>query len=191
MKLQAGGEQGIAAFTQGAVAAAVAQHPVTLATQGGHCISWAEQQVHEQAGDEVVEVVADEGCGGHGHRQLLLQVRQGLVLIADTHQAVLDLKVLGPLFESATAAAAEQGDMQAGALQHAYGQTVAHIKAFAHLAGLGVVKAAVGEHTINITYQEPDGTQSGGEVKGTQPGAQAKQEYLKQCSCGTTFNIYS
>ena len=67
---------------------------------------------------------------------------------------MLDVEVAGPLLDGATAAAAEESHLDAGALQHPNRQAITHIEALHHASFLVVVEPAIGEHPIHITHQQ-------------------------------------
>jgi len=76
--------------------------------------------------------------------------------VGNTSAAVLNVQVAGPMFDGATATAAEQGHGDPSSLQHPHRQAVAHIKAHHHGGVLVVVEAAIGEHSINIRHDKSD-----------------------------------
>ncbi len=135
---------------------APAQHPIGLAAQPPDGIGRCHQQTDDRPHGQVVEVVTDEGGVVTFHAQVGPQLLEALLLVAHTHTAVLDVKVSSSLLDGAATATAEQGHADAGPLQHPYRQSIAHVKALQHPAVLVVMEAAIGEHAIHITDQQPD-----------------------------------
>lgn len=145
-----GTQQPLCQFTDSAMTARVEEDAIGSSAQRQGCIRGRNKQCDMALQSQVIEIIPNEqdllGCQAH----LQAHGPQRLRFVTGADATVTDVELAGAHLRRPSPSAAEEGHLNAGALQKADAKAVAHMEALEEFPLRAMPEAAVGENAINV-----------------------------------------